>query len=596
MAKGFAPGFRFWFLSLLILVGYGAIGYRLVDLHALKRESLVKELHRHRYRIIPSNPRRGDIYDSGMELLATSHSFVNVGLDPTLIKESDIIKLAPLSEILQMPLSDIEEAFGVKNGKFVVDPKTHTRRWIPLARHSSETAYEKVKALGIRCVYGNREYSRVYPKDELAAHVVGFSRKDGQAVMGVEKTFDFYLSGQKGWKESEVKAGIEMAQFRTRLVPAEDGMNIVLSIDSYVQYLVEKELALIAEELKPKSASIIISDPHTGFIIGMGNYPTFDPNNYARYPINTHKNRALTDPLEPGSTFKIVAAAGALEEQLVRTWTEFDCSKNTVQLASGYVARLPKDSHENGILSVEEIVSESSNRGAAFLGVLMGENKFYDYVKGFGFGDPTGFSIGQESWGILNPVKRWDGLTLTRMTMGHSISATPIQIHYAMASIANGGLLMRPQVVKSILDDKGDTAIEFGPLPKRRVVSANTANTVARMLEKTVSEGTATSAEIAGYSIAGKTGTSQKLINGRYSSRHHVGSFSGFLPADDPRLVITVIVDDADIKGISYGSRVAAPTFKELAKSLIPYYAIQPAIRTEEIASSMELGPVDWGN
>lgn len=596
MAKGFAPGFRFWFISLCILLGYGAIGYRLVDLHALKRESLVKELHRHRYRIIPSNPRRGDIYDANMELLATSHSFVDIGLDPTLIKEADVAKLPELSRILKMPLPELEEAFGVRNGHLVKDPRTNTRRWLPLARHSSEATYEKIKDLKMRCVYGNREYSRVYPKNALASHVVGFARKDGVAVMGVEKTFDFYLSGQKGWKESEVKAGVEMAQFRTRSVPAEDGMNVVLSIDSYVQYLVEDELARIAEEMNPKSASIIISDPHTGFIVGLGNYPSFDPNKYSDYSISTHKNRALTDPLEPGSTFKIVAAAGALEEQLVRTWTEFDCSKTSVQLASGYVARLPRDSHENGVLSVEGIVTQSSNRGAAFLGVMMGEDKFYDYVKGFGFGDPTGFAIGQESRGLLSPVKRWDGLTLTRMTMGHSISATPMQIHYAMASIANGGVLMRPQVVKQILNDDGSLSREFGPLPKRRVISENTADTVAMMLEKTVSDGTAKSAIVDGFRIAGKTGTSQKVINGRYSSRHHVGSFSGFFPADNPRLVMTVIVDDADVPGVSYGSKVAAPSFQELAKSLIPYYAIQPTIRAEEIVSSMELDNIRWDN
>lgn len=596
MAKGFAPGFRFWFLSLCILIGYGGIGYRLVDLHALKRDSLVKELHRHRYRIIPSNPRRGDIYDSSMELLATSYSFVNIGLDPTLIKEADVPKLPKLAKILEMPLPELEEAFGVKNGKIVVDPKTHTRRWIPLTKRSSERAYEQVTELGMRCVYGNREYSRVYPKNQMAAHIVGFTRTDGQAVMGVEKTFDYYLSGQKGWKESEVKAGVEMAQFRKWQVPAEDGMGVVLSIDSYVQYLVEKELSRIAEEMKPKSASIIISDPFTGFIVGLGNYPTFDPNHYADFPIETHKNRSLTDPLEPGSTFKIVAAAGALEEQLVRTWTEFDCSKNTVQLASGYVARLPRDSHENGVLSVEEIVSKSSNRGAAFLGVMMGEHKFYDYVKSFGFGDSTGFLIGQESRGILSPVNRWDGLTLTRMTMGHSISATPMQIHYAMATVANGGVLMRPQVVTKILNDRGETTMEFGPLPKRRVISEETANTVASLLEKTVSDGTAKSAIVEGYRIAGKTGTSQKILNGHYSTRHHIGSFSGFFPADDPQLVITVIVDDADVPGISYGSKVAAPIFKELATSLIPYYAIQPTIRSEEIVSSMKLDNLILGN
>ena len=341
--------------------------------------------------------------------------------------------------------------------------------------------------------------------------MVGFVRRDGQAVFGVEKEFDFYLSGQRGWRESEVTAGKEMAQFRRRHVPSRDGMSLALSIDSYVQHSIEEELKQIAEKFKPESACIVVTDPYSGFILGLANYPTFDPNEYTKYEQSSHKNRALTDPIEPGSTFKIVAASGALEEGLVDIHSEFDCSIPKLKMPSGYLAKLPKDWKPFGVLSVEGIVTNSSNRGAAHLGTLLGYNDFYGYVRRFGFGERTGLDLGVESRGIVHPVKNWDGLTLSRMTMGHALSATPLQIHYAMAAVANGGLLMRPQIVTKILDTENEETISFGSMIRRRVISQDTARTMSQLLLKTASlGGTAYKASIPGYRVAGKTGTAQK--------------------------------------------------------------------------------------
>ncbi|HCR28540.1 MAG TPA: hypothetical protein DIV79_00805 [Opitutae bacterium] len=354
-------------------------------------------------------------------------------------------------------------------------------------------------------------------------------------------------------------------------------MNLALSIDPYVQHQIELELANIAEKFDPETACIIVTDPYTGFILGLANYPTFNPNRYTEFDESTQKNRAMTDPIEPGSTFKIVAASAALEERLVSIGTYFDCSIPTLRMPSGYVAKLPKDWKPFGILTVEDIVAKSSNRGAAQLGALVGSNGFYDYVRKFGFGEKTGLDVGIESRGILNPVRKWDGLTLTRMTMGHAISATPLQTHYAMAAIANGGLLMRSQVVSRILDIDSKEAVNFGPMVRRRVVSNQTARTMSELLLKTASEGgTAFKAGIPGYQVAGKTGTAQKIINGRYSSQSHVGSFSGFFPASDPELAITVIVDGSRSGMPVSGGSAAVPAFKNVAEKLVPYYAITP--------------------
>ncbi len=574
------PGtrFRFWLLALVFIVGYGAIGARLVELHAIKRPVLLSELRSSRDRVITLNPRRGEIVDRNGELIATSQSFLELGVDPSLVEANDAVVLPDLAKILDLPLSELEAAFGFRSGRLVSDPAAATTRWRLLKRRVTESEYRAIGELKLRCVYGNRSYERVYPKNAFAAHVVGYVRQDGLAVYGIEREYDFYLSGQRGWKESEVGGRIgEMAQFRRRHVEAIDGMSVELTLDSYVQYAVEDELARIAERLKPESASIIVSDPYTGAILGLANYPSFDPNRYSDYPVGSLKNRALTDPVEPGSTFKIVAASAALDERLVNPDTEIDCGKDTVTLSSGYVARLPRDSHSNGILSVAEVVAKSSNRGAAQLGVLLGEQEFYDYVKKYGFGQHTGLDLGQESIGILNPPNKWDGLTLTRMTMGHAVAATPLQIHLAMASVANGGVLMKPIIVSRIVDAEGKEVARFGPVSRRRVISRSTAETMAHLLEKTASPGgTAAIAAIPGYHIAGKTGTSQKIVDGRYSSSHHVGSFSGFFPAKHPQVVITVIVDGAQVPGVAYGSTVAAPSFKTIAEKLIPHYAISP--------------------
>ena len=589
MAKGFAPRIRFWLLALCILGGYGAIGYRLVELHVLDAPRLVEELQSSRNRVIPLNSRRGDIFtydlNGGRELFATSQTFLEVGIDPVSVKQADLAKLPRLALLLNQDLSLVEKVFGARNGRFVGDDSTRLDRWRLLRRRIDEATYEKIQELDIGGLYGTRQYERVYPKDSLAAHLVGFVRRDGEAAFGIEREFDFYLSGQRGWRESEVTAGREMAQFRRRHVPARDGMSLALSIDSYVQHTIEEEIKRIAEKYAPESACIIVTDPYSGFILGLANYPTFNPNEYSKYQPESHKNRALTDPIEPGSTFKIVAASGALEEGLVNTNTIFDCSIPTLRMPDGYLARLPKDWKPFGALTVEGIVTHSSNRGAAHMGTLLGYDRFYNYVKRFGFGERSGLDIGIESRGILHPVRNWDGLTLSRMTMGHAISATPLQIHYAMSAVANGGTLMRAQIVTKILDTDNRETISFGKMPRRRAISEHTARTMSELLVKTASPGgTAHKAHIPGYRVAGKTGTAQKIIDGRYSSSQHTGSFSGFFPADDPQLAITVIVDGSTIDMPVSGSGAAVPSFKRVSEKLIPYYAISPVERTGAFA------------
>ncbi|MEZ5276419.1 MAG: penicillin-binding protein 2 [Opitutaceae bacterium] len=579
MSKRLVSRFRLCLVAAVILCSFGGIGARLVNLQYMQHEELARTVESARKRVVVTKARRGNILDTNGNLLATSRSFIEVGLDPQLIREADQQKFPALAGILDIPIADVEAAArrGVTAVRSDESVSPGAIRWVKLHEGVDDATYDAVRALGIRAVYGNRDYRRTYPAGETAAHLIGFVNREGTPALGVEYALDFYLRGQDGWYESERDGRRnEVARFRTRDIPEADGLNAVLSVDMVVQHIVETELKRIVDEFSPVGATIIVSDPTTGFLLALANYPTFDLNHYGEADASAQRNRAIADIFEPGSTFKIVPASGALEEHMVQTNTPVDCSQNFI-VDHGRRLPLPQDSHPNGILTVADVVSKSSNRGAAQLGIVLGRDRLYRYARAFGFGEETGIILPGEENGILHQVRNWDGLTITRLPMGHAIGATPLQIHAAMSAIANHGILMRPQIVRQIANSSGDILVSFAPSVRRRVVSESTARTMAGLLERVVSpEGTARAAAIPGFEVAGKTGTTQKIIDGRYSRTHHVGSFSGFFPASRPRVAVTVIIDDARLNGTAYGSTVAAPSFRTIAEQLIPYLGINP--------------------
>jgi cell division protein FtsI/penicillin-binding protein 2 len=328
---------------------------------------------------------------------------------------------------------------------------------------------------------------------------------------------------------------------------------------------------------------MIVSEIKTGNILALANVPDFDPNHFNKFEISSQRNRALSDLYEPGSTFKIVAVSGCMNEGLVTPKEKIDCSVGTFQIGTRKY-RLPSDHHPLGKISLSKVVQKSSNRGAAQLGILLGSRRLYNYCQNFGFGRKTNFGIGGERKGVLHDPEQWDGLTITRLPMGHAVSTTAMQVHSAMSAIGNGGILMKPKFINRVFDRYGKTVTTFAPKPVRRVVGANVATSLTDMLVSVVSlEGTARQAIINGYDVAGKTGTSQKIVNGKYSRNHHVGSFVGFFPAEDPQINITVVVDEPKMKRglLGYGGIVAAPAFKNVAKQIISYLGIEP--KKEEI-------------
>lgn len=653
MSKGYASSYRIVLLSTGLFLSFGGLAVRLVWLHVVNRDELLGTIKGIRRQLIDESAKRGTIYDSRGVTLATSRSMRVLGVDPHSLRPQDEKKWAQLARMIDMPEAELRRIFLTKYAQasataskpaaaepivFNVTAKPATTsapadaasatadaaqkgaddvdldpaedeqgrraiKWAKLRDEISEELYDEIVKLDVKGVYGQLTYRRAYPSNQLASHIVGYVNKAQEPAAGIETYADFYLRSQNGWRVGEKDGrGRELAQYRTREVPRVDGYDVKLTVDLIVQDIIEQELAVIAEKFNPVKASIVVSDPRTGFILGMANYPTFNLNEYNKIPKEDAarmKNTAVADVYEPGSVFKIVAAAAALEEKLVTPNRVFDCEKDSITYlykAKGMppqgkmvTVSLPKEDHRMGELTVSEIISHSSNKGAAQLGILVGQEKLYDYVLKFGFARRLGFPVGGEVPGIFHHHSNWSATDITRITMGHTISSTVLQMHQGMSVIASGGVLLRPQIIKEISSSTGEVIFRAGREELNRAVSPDTAYEVAKMLMGVVGEnGNAKEAAIAGFDVAGKTGTTQKLIyetqpDGRqraigYSNKHHVGSFVGFFPAGDPQVVISVIVDEAKVdtpRGVAYGRLVAAPSFKRIGERLIPVLEIK---------------------
>ncbi len=573
----FIGAFRYGLILVAIFLGFAGVFVRLLHLQILERDRYVAFAQESRERFDRLKAARGPITDRTGNLLATTRTVIELGVDPQSLVREDFTKIGELADVLELPEATIRAAFERRER---IDPRTRETKpvqWVKLVDAMDQEDYERVGEVGIRAVYGIYKNQRLYPAGSMAAHLIGFMADNGEAYYGVEQAMDFYLQGHDGWRESE-KDGRrrELAQFRWREVAPRPGLGVELTLDLVMQTAVEKELDRIVDEYAPAAASIIVSDARTGDLLALGNRPTFDPNAHSDSPRESWSNRALTTVYEPGSVFKIVAASGALEEGLVSPETIINCGFSQVQYR-GRTVSLPGDHHPYGDLTVEEIVVKSSNRGAARLGMALGDERMFAYARAFGFGEKTDLRLGAESRGILHPVSEWDGLTISRLPMGHAVSATPVQVHSAMSVLAAGGVLRPLRLVRRVFDADGATVLSFGHEPGGRVLSRKTAETMAAFLEKVVGpEGTARRAFIDGLRAAGKTGTTQMIVDGRYSNRHHIASFSGFLPADDPEVVITVVVEDPQLDGIGYGGVVAAPVFRSIAETAAHHLRVVP--------------------
>lgn len=566
MIDAFASRARWRIMGVMASLAFAIVALRLVYLHIWNGEALQAVAEKNRYTFRVLHARRGDIQDAHGNILATTRAVITLGMDPQVLREQDKRKFPKLAELAGVSLSEIEKvaALQVKT----LDTNKRPIRWKKLAEGLSDATYEAILALKIKGVYGNRSFERLYPAGKQGGHILGFMNKEGLAVGGVEQYLDFYLRGQDGWIETECDGKRqELVQYRERQVSPREGSRVELYLDLTLQHIIEEKLESIVERYKPLSISVVVSEA-SGPILAMANYPSYDPNYFSQYSLDTHRNRAITDLYEPGSAFKIVVSSAALEEGIVSLEETFDCGKPTL-FYKGRELKLPKNYRTMGILSMRDIVVCSSNRGMVHLAVRLGEDKFYDYIKKFGFGELTGFDGLGEVRGIVHKVKDWDGLTITRLPMGHALAVTPLQMHCAMGVIANQGIRMKPLLIKHIREGTQVLAA-WQPKIKERVISPQTAATLATLLQKV-----AKNTKIRGVPIGYKTGTTQKLIEGRYSTTQHVSSSSGFIQGKDKTIVLTLVIDTPQVKGTAYGALVASPYFRELAEEIIHHLKLE---------------------
>jgi cell division protein FtsI/penicillin-binding protein 2 len=533
------------FLVLLLAVGVRAVwlgGVQAADLRDRADAQQVDDL------VVPA--RRGTIVDRNGIELAVSEDAVTVFAHPFLIE--DPAATAPeLAEILDRPEAQLLELLSNEEESFV-----------DLGRQLDAEVGDRVEALDVNGVETVVEPKRRYPHDALASQLIGAVGTDGYGLAGLEQSFDDSLSGEDG-RRRIVKDPLGQPVSIVETERAQAGRDLQLTIDAALQARVEAVLARIGRKSAPVGAHAIVLDPSNGEILALANWPAVDANRWGSAPDEARQNGAVASSFEPGSTFKPFTVSGALEEEVVDPGTSFTLAP-TIQVAD----RTISESHDRGTerLSVADILAQSSNVGTVTIGLELGAERFDDWVRTFGFGEPTGVDVPGEAPGIVPAPPEYSGSSMGNLPIGQGIAVTPMQMVQGYAAIANGGVAQTPHVVAG-----------GGAAPGRRVISAETADQVSAMLEGVLGPGgTAQEAQIAGYEIAGKTGTAEKPdASGGYSSTDFFASFIGYAPAEDPELLVSVMVD-APSQGSYYGGDVAAPAVEEILSFALPYLRIPP--------------------
>ena len=572
-------------VCLAFIALFSSFSFRLIYLQMIKHDEyagLAAEKHVYKQIICAE---RGAIFDANNEFLAHNVPVETVVADATHLNNVDeIVDL--VSHELKLPAHELAE-------------KLHgDRRYIVIKREVPEVMAdalrEKLRSQNLRGIYFEHDATRIYPNGSMLCHVIGFTDFEHHGIQGVEASMEEYLHGQDGYRYIEHnRAGQEIVLYRGQERAARNGYQIHLTVDLHLQNIVENEIDAAMCEYTPTKATIILMRPQTGEILAMANRPHFDLNLRSQAEPEQMKNRAIIDMMEPGSTFKIVTAAAALNEKKVRPDSMIFCENGLWNFGGTAL----HDHRPFADLSVKDILVRSSNIGAAKLALSVGDQKFYEYIRRFGFGERTGIELPGEIGGRIRPPQSWSKISITRIPMGHEIGVTPLQMTVAMAAIANGGKLITPRIVKSIATDDGKTISTLSPVVLRQVISPQTARQIGDALRGVVSDrGTAAAAAIPGFTIAGKTGTAQKVDpKGGYEQGKYVVSFIGYVPADHPEFVGLVVLDDAHTSKpeLNYGGLVAGPIFARIGEKAARYLDLQPR---EEIRKALPVERVALSN
>jgi len=533
---------------------------RLIFLMILDHEKLSQKADRQYLNIKTLNAQRGEIWDRGIRPLAINIETDSLYAVPSRIAETKTLS-AELARVINVSAEKINEELQAKRDRDFI--------WIKrrLDKDITEKINELKDYLKIKDEIGFRtEVKRYYPNGYIGAHIVGYTNVDNKGVNGLELKYNNYLEGKE--KKIYLDRDARGNGLSTGIEDNIPGDSLVLTIDANIQNIVEREIENAMVVWQAGAVVAIMMNPVTGEIIAMANRPNYDPNFAGASGSDKWRNRAITDMYEPGSTFKTITASAALEERVVKPWEKFDVSRSVMKVPGGVI----RDVHRHGVLTFKEVIQKSSNIGIAQIGFRLGKERFYKYIKGFGFGEKTGIDLPGEVKGFVRGTGKWSGRSLASVSFGQEIAVTPLQILRAYSAIANGGKIMKPYVVSEIISPAGEVIKSFSPEVEARVISEDTARIMRDILKTVVEEGgTAQKASIMGNLVAGKTGTAQMVDprTGYYSRNDYVSSFVGFVPADDPKIALIVVVYKP--RGATYGGVVAAPVFKNIIEHTLVY-------------------------
>jgi cell division protein FtsI (penicillin-binding protein 3) len=540
---------------------------RLVHLQFSQHDALAERARQQQVNAVETAGQRGELLDRRGQQLARSIQTVSLFLDPEGLD----------SAALEHTATEISRAIGLKREELMKEfreAQTKKKRFVWVARRLDAVQAEKITALKLPGLQSKLEPKRYYPNGSLAAHVLGYVGLDGQGLGGVEQFYNSKISGEPGRLILERDA--KGKPYESFEIASKPGQTVVLTIDQTIQYQAEQALNNAIQRSRAKSGTVIVLEPKSGEILALANAPSFDPNNVAATKAETRSNWALQNIYEPGSTFKVVAFSAALEKKLAKPDDPIDCQMGAITVAG----RVIRDHTAFGTLTIAEALEKSSNVAAIKLGLRVGDQTMYDYMRRFGFGSKTGIELPGETVGIVRRVERWQKSSIGSIAIGQEVGVTPVQMVAAFGALANNGVRIAPHLIREVRNAEGAVVYRAQP-EQRRVISAETATALRGMLEGVTLSGTAKAAQLDGYSAAGKTGTAQKIDprTRAYSATKHVASFVGFAPVSNPQVVIIVVIDEP--AGAYHGGDVAAPIFREVAEQILPGLGVMPDIETK---------------